>query len=77
MIREYMPTMIRIPPNNYFRFQVRCGASGVAVLLELSRMFYDDITENSWANEIWIVFFDAEDNGEIAVGLGHGIKSFR
>lgn len=42
------------------------GASGVAVLLELSRMFYDDITEKSWANEIWLVFFDAEDNGEIA-----------
>lgn len=36
------------------------GASGVAVLLELSR----SLKENS-RDEIWLVFFDAEDNGRI------------
>ena len=36
------------------------GASGVAVLLELSR----SLGENS-GDEIWLVFFDAEDNGKI------------
>ena len=36
------------------------GASGVAVLLELSR----SLKENS-GDEIWLVFFDAEDNGKI------------
>lgn len=41
------------------------GASGVAVLLELSRMFHGAIDDKSWAKEIWLVFFDAEDNGEI------------
>ncbi len=41
------------------------GASGVAVLLELSRMFSGEITDKSWAKEIWLVFFDAEDNGDI------------
>lgn len=41
------------------------GASGVAVLLELSRMFYSGVSERSWAEEIWLVFFDAEDNGDI------------
>jgi Zn-dependent M28 family amino/carboxypeptidase len=38
------------------------GASGVAVLLELARTL--DIA--SLKNEIWLAFFDAEDNGEIA-----------
>jgi glutaminyl-peptide cyclotransferase len=42
------------------------GASGVAVLLELSRMFNRITTEPSWAKNIWLVFFDAEDNGEIS-----------
>lgn len=41
------------------------GASGVAVLIELSRIFNDDFFDKSWAEEIWLVFFDAEDNGEI------------
>lgn len=36
------------------------GASGVAVLLELARA----LPENTSAN-IWLVFFDAEDNGRI------------
>lgn len=36
------------------------GASGVAVLTELSRVLPDD-----FPGEIWLVFFDAEDNGEI------------
>jgi len=36
------------------------GASGVAVLLELSRVIPMDIP-----GEIWLVFFDAEDNGRI------------
>ena len=37
------------------------GASGVAVLLELSRVIPKDLPL-----EIWIVFFDAEDNGNIS-----------
>jgi glutaminyl-peptide cyclotransferase len=34
------------------------GASGVAVLLELARIIPEDVEK-----EIWLVFFDAEDNG--------------
>lgn len=37
------------------------GASGVAVLLELARIIPPDFPA-----EIWLVFFDAEDNGRIA-----------
>jgi glutaminyl-peptide cyclotransferase len=36
------------------------GASGVAVLLEIARVIPPDLDKN-----IWIVLFDAEDNGEI------------
>jgi Zn-dependent M28 family amino/carboxypeptidase len=36
------------------------GASGVAVLLELARVLPAD-----FQNRIWLVFFDAEDNGRI------------
>ena len=36
------------------------GASGVAVLLELSRVLPEDSPK-----DIWLVFFDAEDNGNI------------
>ncbi|MBG7609387.1 MAG: M28 family peptidase [Anaerolineae bacterium] len=36
------------------------GASGVAILLELARVIPDD-----FPGEIWLVFFDAEDNGGI------------
>ena len=36
------------------------GASGVAVLLELSRVLSEQIDK-----QIWLVFFDAEDNGNI------------
>lgn len=36
------------------------GASGVAVLLELARVLPSDLDQ-----EIWMVFFDAEDNGRI------------
>ena len=36
------------------------GASGVAVLLELARVLPPD-----FPGEIWLVFFDAEDNGDI------------
>lgn len=36
------------------------GASGVAVLLELARVLPSDLNK-----EIWMVFFDAEDNGRI------------
>lgn len=36
------------------------GASGVAVLLELARVLPDDMP-----GDIWLVFFDAEDNGNI------------
>lgn len=37
------------------------GASGVAVLLELARVIPQDINK-----EIWLVFFDAEDQGRLA-----------
>ncbi|MBL7163259.1 MAG: M28 family peptidase [Anaerolineales bacterium] len=37
------------------------GASGVAVLLELARTIPED-----YSGEIWLVFFDAEDNGRIS-----------
>lgn len=37
------------------------GASGVAVLLELGRTLPKDLDR-----EVWLVFFDAEDNGDIA-----------
>lgn len=36
------------------------GASGVAVLLELARVIPNEIQ-----GEVWLVFFDAEDNGNI------------
>jgi len=36
------------------------GASGVAVLIELARVIPDDIPM-----EVWLVFFDGEDNGNI------------
>jgi Zn-dependent M28 family amino/carboxypeptidase len=36
------------------------GASGVAVLLELARILPSDIKQ-----QLWLVFFDAEDNGQI------------
>jgi Zn-dependent M28 family amino/carboxypeptidase len=36
------------------------GASGVAILLELARIIPDDLEKN-----IWLVFFDAEDQGNI------------
>lgn len=36
------------------------GASGVAVLLELSRVIPKDLNKN-----VWLVFFDAEDQGQI------------
>jgi glutaminyl-peptide cyclotransferase len=36
------------------------GASGVAVLLELARVLPEDLQKN-----VWLVFFDAEDNGNI------------
>jgi len=36
------------------------GASGVAVLLELARVLPPD-----WPGQVWLVFFDAEDNGDI------------
>jgi Zn-dependent M28 family amino/carboxypeptidase len=36
------------------------GASGVAVLLELARVLPDDLD-----GAVWLVFFDAEDNGHI------------
>ena len=40
------------------------GASGVAVLLELARIM-PHVMKNTRYNEIWLVFFDAEDNGRI------------
>jgi len=40
------------------------GASGVAVLLELARIL-PDYAKELRAGQIWLVFFDAEDNGNI------------
>lgn len=37
------------------------GASGVAVLLELARVLPEDMDDN-----VWLVFFDAEDNANIS-----------
>jgi len=37
------------------------GASGVAVLIELGRVLPNEVNK-----QIWLVFFDAEDNGNIA-----------
>lgn len=37
------------------------GASGVAVLLELART----LDQNKLQNEVWLTFFDAEDNGRL------------
>ncbi len=37
------------------------GASGVAVLLELARA----LDKSKLQNEVWLVFFDAEDNGRL------------
>jgi len=49
-------------PANHTKFvpAANDGASGVAVLLELARSLPNDTTP------IWLVFFDAEDNGQIA-----------
>jgi glutaminyl-peptide cyclotransferase len=38
------------------------GASGVAVLLELART----LDKSRLSNEVWLTFFDAEDNGRLA-----------
>ena len=38
------------------------GASGVAVLLELART----LDTSKLKNEVWLVFFDAEDNGDLS-----------
>jgi glutaminyl-peptide cyclotransferase len=37
------------------------GASGVAVLLELART----LDKSKLTNEVWLIFFDAEDNGRL------------
>jgi glutaminyl-peptide cyclotransferase len=43
------------------------GASGVAVLLELARLLpgYFNQSDSSGYRQIWLVFLDAEDNGDI------------
>jgi hypothetical protein len=41
------------------------GASGVAVLLELARTLPPHLNEDSRAQEVWLVLFDAEDNGNL------------
>lgn len=46
------------------------GASGVAVLLELARILPETVSDNgvfgnSDIKQVWLVFFDAEDNGNI------------
>jgi glutaminyl-peptide cyclotransferase len=41
------------------------GASGVSVLLELGRILPGVMRSQKLSGEIWLVFFDAEDNGDI------------
>jgi glutaminyl-peptide cyclotransferase len=41
------------------------GASGVAVLLELARTLPSHIEKRANTGQIWLVFFDAEDNGDL------------
>lgn len=41
------------------------GASGVAVLLELSRAVPTLLEQQKYPGSVWLVFFDAEDNGKI------------
>ena len=41
------------------------GASGVAVLLELARVIPGRINDTSRFQQVWLVFFDTEDNGNI------------
>ena len=44
------------------------GASGVAVLLELARLIPQRLAGGGRFNQIWLVFFDAEDGGGIPGG---------
>jgi Zn-dependent M28 family amino/carboxypeptidase len=46
------------------------GASGVAVLLEMARTLDVDKTQR----EIWLTFFDAEDNGSLTDGIDRGFN---
>lgn len=41
------------------------GASGVAILLELARSIPVRLENSSAISRIWLVFFDAEDNGHV------------
>ena len=41
------------------------GASTVAILLELARVYANNFPQDVWPKQIWLVFFDAEDNGDI------------
>ena len=41
------------------------GASGVAVLLELARALPSHLEKQANTGQIWLVFFDAEDNGDL------------
>jgi len=41
------------------------GASGVAVLLELARALPSHLEKQANPGQIWLVFFDAEDNGDL------------
>jgi glutaminyl-peptide cyclotransferase len=41
------------------------GASGVAILLEMARILYNKSNQGEFNYEIWLVFFDLEDNGGI------------
>jgi glutaminyl-peptide cyclotransferase len=41
------------------------GGSGVAVLLELAHVLPQDLSSYTWAGQIWLVMFDAEDQGRL------------
>ncbi len=67
-------------PNEWLRSQpidgANDGASGVAVLLELSQIVSQIVSQskNKWNYEFWFIFFDAEDQG---YSLGYnGLPNF-
>ncbi len=54
------------------------GGSGVAVALELARVFYKN--RESFESQIWFLFFDAEDQGSGGIegwGWAEGASAFR
>jgi Zn-dependent M28 family amino/carboxypeptidase len=65
ILGAHYDTRIRADQNKSRRDQpvpgANDGASGVAVLLELARV----LDTSKLRNEVWLAFFDAEDNGDL------------